>query len=106
MMVQLRYSLRSIMKFAGWVRHIYIVTNGQVPSWLDVSHPRITVVAHEEIFTDPSDLPTFSSPAIEVHLHRIPGLSNRWIYFNDDVVSVSIYKNIYVNTAPKLFSLS
>ena len=27
----------------------------------------------------------FSSPAIEAHLHRIPGLSKKFIYFNDDV---------------------
>ena len=37
-------------------------------------------------FSDRSHLPTFSSPAIEVHLHRIPGLSRHWLYFNDDVV--------------------
>jgi len=83
---ELRYSLRSIEKFAGWVRHIYLVTNGQIPYWLNLDHPRITVVTHEELFLDRSHLPTFSSPAIEVHLHRIPGLSRHWLYFNDDVV--------------------
>ncbi|KNC48218.1 N-acetylglucosamine-1-phosphotransferase subunit beta [Thecamonas trahens ATCC 50062] len=83
---ELMYSLRSIEKFAPWIRRIFIVTNGQVPSWLNIDHPRIDVIPHEDIFPDPSHLPTFSSPAIEVHLHRIPGLSDKFIYFNDDVM--------------------
>jgi hypothetical protein len=83
---ELRFSFRSLEKYAPWIRQIFLVTNGQVPAWLDVNHPRVTVVTHEEIFADKSLLPVFSSPAIEVHLHRIPGLSERFIYFNDDVM--------------------
>lgn len=82
---ELRYSLRSLAAYAGWFRHIYIVTNGQVPSWLDTTDPRIRVVRHDEIFPDPTDLPTFNSHAIEACLHRIPGLSEHYLYFNDDV---------------------
>ena len=37
------------------------------------------------VCADPSVLPVFSSPSIEAHLHRIPGLSKKFIYFNDDV---------------------
>ena len=70
---------------APWIRNIYIVTNGQVPSWLDTSNPRIRVVTHREIFHDQSALPTFSSPAIEFNIHHIPELSEYFIYFNDDV---------------------
>lgn len=83
---ELRFSLRSLDKYAPWVRHIYIVTDNQVPSWLDLSHPRLTVVPHTDIFPNRSHLPTFSSPAIESHLHRIPGLSKQFVYFNDDVM--------------------
>eukprot|EP00756_Hemistasia_phaeocysticola_P056926 Hpha_TRINITY_DN33568_c0_g1::TRINITY_DN33568_c0_g1_i1::g.171199::m.171199/K08239/GNPTAB; UDP-N-acetylglucosamine-lysosomal-enzyme len=83
---ELRYSLRSVERYAPWIRRIYIVTNGQVPSWLDVSHPRIMVVPHHDLFPNVSELPTFSSPAIECHLHRIPGLSERFVYLNDDVM--------------------
>jgi len=83
---ELRFSLRSLFKYAPWVRNVHLVTSGQVPAWLDVTHPRVRVVTHEEIFADPSHLPVFSSPAIEVHLHRIPGLSRRFVYFNDDVM--------------------
>eukprot|EP00020_Sapocribrum_chincoteaguense_P004853 CAMPEP_0170737504 /NCGR_PEP_ID=MMETSP0437-20130122/4160_1 /TAXON_ID=0 /ORGANISM="Sexangularia sp." /LENGTH=884 /DNA_ID=CAMNT_0011075891 /DNA_START=61 /DNA_END=2715 /DNA_ORIENTATION=+ len=83
---ELRYSLRSVEQYAPWVRHIFIVTNGQVPYWLNLDHPGVTVVSHDEIFPNRSHLPTFSSPAIESHLHRIPGLSSRFLYLNDDVM--------------------
>jgi len=83
---ELRYSLRSLEKFAPWVRRIYIVTDGQRPCWLRESNNRISVITHDQIFTRKSDLPTFNSNAIEAHLHRIPGLSRRFLYFNDDVV--------------------
>ncbi|XP_043273612.1 N-acetylglucosamine-1-phosphotransferase subunits alpha/beta [Venturia canescens] len=82
---ELRYSLRSLEMYAPWVRHVYIVTNGQIPSWLDMDNPRMTLVTHDDIFPDKTDLPTFSSPAIESHIHRIPGLSDKFLYFNDDV---------------------
>lgn len=83
---ELKYSLRSVEKFAPWVRKIFIVTNGQIPNWLNLNHPRITLITHEEIFLNKSHLPTFSSPAIESHIHRIPGLSKKFIYMNDDVL--------------------
>eukprot|EP00656_Telonema_subtile_P021114 TRINITY_DN22153_c0_g1_i2.p1 TRINITY_DN22153_c0_g1~~TRINITY_DN22153_c0_g1_i2.p1 ORF type:complete len:379 (+),score=55.40 TRINITY_DN22153_c0_g1_i2:23-1159(+) len=83
---ELRYSLRSIEKFAPWVRNILLVTSGQIPSWLNISHPRIRIITHKQIFANISHLPTFSSPGIESHLHRIPGISKRFIYFNDDVM--------------------
>lgn len=47
---ELRFSLRSIEKFAPWVRHIYIVTNGQIPYWLNLSHPKISIIKHVSFF--------------------------------------------------------
>ena len=44
------------------------------------------MITHEEIFQNKSHLPTFSSPAIECHLHRIPGLSDKFLYLNDDTM--------------------
>jgi hypothetical protein len=82
---ELRYSIRSLVKYAPWIRRIYLVTDNQIPNWLNLENDRIKVVSHEEIFPNRSHLPVFSSPAIEAHLHRIPGLSNKFIYFNDDV---------------------
>ena len=83
---ELRYSMRSVERFAPWVRQIFIVTNGQIPSWLNLDSPRVTLVTHEEIFPNHTHLPTYSSPAIESHLHRIPGLAPHFIYLNDDVM--------------------
>ncbi|MBD5786375.1 stealth family protein [Cellulosimicrobium terreum] len=82
---ELRYSLRSVEMYASWVRHVHVVTCGQVPSWLDTTNPRISVVDHREIFSDTTGLPVFNSHAIESQLHHLPGLSERYLYLNDDV---------------------
>ena len=58
---QLLYSLRSVEENAPWFHKIWIVTNGQVPVWLNSSNPRIKVVTHEDIFEYKDHLPTFSS---------------------------------------------
>jgi hypothetical protein len=81
---ELRYSLRSILKYAPFVNHIYIITMNQKPAWL-APHPKITIIDHTQIFKNADDLPTFNSHALESNLHRVPGLSERFIYFNDDV---------------------
>lgn len=78
----LKYSLRSLLKYAPWVRTIFIVTNGQVPIWLDYFNPRVRIVTHAEIFPNRSHLPTFSHSAVRTHLHRIPELSTRFILFD------------------------
>ena len=85
---ELRYSLRSLEKYAPWVRHVYLVTDDQIPYWLNMDSDRLTVVSHREIFGRRfrQYLPVFSSPAIETMLHKIRGLSDRFIYFNDDVL--------------------
>jgi hypothetical protein len=83
---ELRYSLRSVAMFADFVRHIYLVTDQQVPEWLRTDHPQITVVDHREIFGPDPALPTFNSHAIESRLHHIEGLSEHYLYMNDDVM--------------------
>lgn len=82
---ELRYSLRSVASFADFVRHVWIVTDDQVPVWLDVSNPRLTVVSHKDIFGDRGRLPTFNSHAIESRLHHIDGLTEHYVYLNDDM---------------------
>ena len=62
--------VRSLEKHATWIRNVYIVTNGQIPYWLNLDHKNVFLITHEEIFENLSDLPTFSSPAIETHLHK------------------------------------
>jgi hypothetical protein len=83
---ELRYSMRALHCYAPWVRRIFLVTDNQVPAWLDTDHPDVTVVSHREVFGDTGVLPTFNSQAIESRLHRIPGLSEHFLYLNDDVI--------------------
>ncbi|XP_058130379.1 N-acetylglucosamine-1-phosphotransferase subunits alpha/beta [Anopheles ziemanni] len=82
---ELRYSLRSLEKYAPWVRNVYIVTNGQVPCWLNLENSRVRIVTHSEIADADTALPTFSSASIETFIHRIPGLSRHFLYLNDDI---------------------
>lgn len=82
----LRYSLRSVEQFAPWVRNVYLLTaRPQVPPWLATDHSRLRLVHHDEIMA-PEILPTFNSLAIIAHLHLLPGISRRFIYFNDDML--------------------
>ena len=46
---ELKYSLRSLEMYAPWINKIFIITNGQIPSWLDTSHPKIKIIRHDEI---------------------------------------------------------
>jgi hypothetical protein len=81
----LRYSLRSVARCMPWVRNIHVLTcRPQVPRWL-ASHPRVRLVHHDEVM-EPHVLPTFSSFAIVSHLSRIPGLSRRFVYMEDDML--------------------
>ncbi len=80
---ELRYSLRSVEMYAPWINKIYIVTDDQIPSWLNTEHPKIKMVSHREIL--PAEcLPTFNSHALELALTNIDGLSERFLYANDD----------------------
>ena len=82
---ELKYSLRSVEKYAPWINRIFIVTDNQCPSWLDTSNPKVQVVDHSQIF--PADaLPIFNSQAIESVMYKIPGLSEHFIYGNDDML--------------------
>lgn len=83
----LKYWFRSVEKFTPWVRNIFFVTQGHVPSWLKLDHPKLTVVKHSDFIPD-KYLPTFNSNAIEMNLNRIEGLSERFVYFNDDVFPI------------------
>lgn len=81
---ELKYSLRSVEKYAPWIRRIFIVTDHQVPVWLDTSNPRVRIVDHAEIMP-PECLPCYNSALIEHFLHRIEGLSEHFLYANDDM---------------------
>jgi hypothetical protein len=79
----LRYWFRGVERFAPWVRKVFFVTCGQKPDWLDESHPKLRLLDHRDYI--PGEwLPTFHSNTIELNLHRVPELSERFVLFNDD----------------------
>lgn len=79
----LQYWFRAVEKNLPWVRKIHFVTWGHIPKWLNIDHPKINIVRHEEYIPE-EYLPTFNSHVIELNLHRINQLSEQFIYANDD----------------------
>ncbi|MDR2526969.1 MAG: Stealth CR1 domain-containing protein, partial [Rickettsiales bacterium] len=80
---ELKYSLRSVSKFASFINNIFIVTHKQKPSFLNLSHPKIHIIDHSQIL--PSEaIPNYNSIAIEMCIDNIPNLQEKYIYFNDD----------------------
>ena len=84
----LKYWFRGVEKFAPWVNNIYFVTDDQKPEWLNLDHPKLKWVNHTD-FIPKEYLPTFSANPIEWNLHRIEGLSENFVYFNDDMFLIS-----------------
>ena len=80
---ELRYSLRALERFFPDHGHVYLVTDGQAPDWLRPG-AHLTLIDHRDLIPEAA-LPTFDSGNIESYIHRIPGLSERYFYFNDDV---------------------
>ena len=87
---EINYCVKSIFKFAPWIRNIYIVTDAQIPPTKSLFkgtpyEERIKLVDHRDIFSGYEHcLPTFNSVTIESMLWRIEGLAENFIYFNDD----------------------
>ncbi|WP_196209749.1 stealth family protein [Citrobacter sp. Res13-Sevr-PEB04-36] len=82
------YWFRCVENYAPWVRKIHLVTCGQIPSWLDTRHEKLNIVYHSD-FIPEEYLPTFNSNAIELNLHRIKDLSEKFVLFNDDMFITS-----------------
>lgn len=84
----LQYWFRGVEQFAPWVNKIHFVTCGHLPEWLNTKHAKLNIVRHSE-FIPEHFLPTFNSNAIELNMHRIPGLSEQFVYFNDDMFLIN-----------------
>lgn len=81
---ELKYSLRSVEMYAPWIRKIFIVTDNQVPEWLDISNTKVKIIDHKDIMPAES-LPCFNSALIEHFLYKIPGLAEHFLLANDDM---------------------
>lgn len=88
---EINYCVKSILRFAPWIRTIFIVTDAQTPPIMQqlVGTPdenRVKLIDHRDIFTSlEHHLPTFNSITIESMIWKIKNLSEKFIYFNDDV---------------------
>lgn len=80
----LRYWFRAVETYAPWVHNIYFVTNGQKPAWLNTEHPKLKHVKHSD-FIPEEYLPTFNARTINLNVHRIPGLSEHFVLFDDEM---------------------
>ena len=79
------YWFRAVEKYAPWVNKVYLITNGKFPDWINKDNPKLVLVKHED-YMPKEILPTFNSCAIELYIHRIKGLSEHFVYFNDDMI--------------------
>lgn len=103
----LKYSLRSLEKNAPFVRRVHLLTcRPQVPDWLNADHPDLRLVHHDAVM-DPAILPTFNSFAIVSHLAKLPELSGRFLYFEDDMLAFTPFQpEDFVNAdgLPRIFA--
>ncbi|MDE8070900.1 stealth family protein, partial [Erysipelothrix rhusiopathiae] len=79
-----KYWFRAVEMYAPWVNNVYLITYGHLPEFLNVDHPKLKIINHTD-YIPKEYLPTFSSHAIELNMHRIEGLSEHFVYFNDDM---------------------
>lgn len=98
----LRYWFRGVEKFAPWVNNIYFITCGHYPKWLNLNHPKLKFVRHDE-YIPKEYLPTFSANPIELNFHRIKELSDKFIYFNDDmfIINTISKEDFFKNGKPR-----
>ena len=80
----MRYWFRGVEKFAPWVHHVYFVTCGHYPPWLNFQHPKLRLVCHKDYIPEEC-LPTYNSNVIELFINRIKGLEEQFVLFNDDM---------------------
>lgn len=93
----LRYSLRSLERYANWVRKVFLVVDDDatLPAWLNANHPKLRVVRHSEIMAS-KHLPCFCTDNIEQSLMNIRDLAEHFLLSNDDCL-------FYRPTTPEFF---
>ena len=92
---EIEYAIKSILKFAPYVRRIFLVTDNQIPQFLKNENAnnefeKVEIVDHKEIFKGFEEfLPIFNSNSIETMIFKIPDLAEHFIYFNDDIFLIN-----------------
>ena len=103
----MQYWFRAVEKFAPWVNKVHFVTYGHLPKWLNTDCPKLNIVKHSD-FIPSQYLPTFSSRSIELNIHRIHGLSDKFVYFNDDmfILKPTTQEFFFMNCLPTDFAIA
>lgn len=98
----LRYWFRGVEQFTPWVNRIYFVTWGHIPEWLNTDNPKLCIVKHED-YIPKEYLPVFSANPIELNFDKISGLSEHFVYFNDDMFVIDHMKkeDFFVDGKPR-----
>ena len=101
-----QYIFRGIEKFCPWVNKVFFITCGQKPSWLNTECEKLVFVNHKDYIPE-KYLPTFTSRTIELNLNRLEGLSEHFIYLNDDFFFTKKCKpsDFFKNGLPKLVAM-
>lgn len=84
----LKYLMRGIEANMPFIKNVHLVVSheSQVPKWVNCRN--VNIVLHNDII--PAELlPTFNSNTIEMHLHNIRNLAEKFLYFNDDMFPVA-----------------
>lgn len=97
----LQYWFRGVEKFAPWVNNIYFITWGHIPNWLNKNNPKLKIINHKDYIPE-EYLPTFNANTIELNLHRIEGISDNFVLFNDDMYLINTVKptDFFANNVP------
>ncbi len=101
-----KYLFRSIEKNAPWVRKVHFITCGHLPSWLNPEAEKLNIVKHTDYIPE-EYLPTFSANTIELNIHRIKGLAEHFVYFNDDILILQPTKrtDYFKNGLPREYAI-
>lgn len=98
----LKYLLRSIEQNCPWYNKIFIITQGHKPKWIDSNNNKVVFVTHQELYFDHTHLPTFNSSSIEMNLANLKGVSEYFVYLNDDFLIMNSLdkKRFFVDNKP------
>ena len=102
----IKYLMRGIDLYMPWVDRVFFITWGHLPEWLNPDADKLVIVNHSD-YIPKEYLPTFCSHTIELNMHRIPDLSEQFIYFNDDLLVLRPLKekDFFLNGLPRDYAL-
>ena len=84
---ELKLSIRSVEKYLPWIRNIYILSNGQTPSWIDINHPRLRILHSDKLIDMVNGTsPNFNSHALYLATAFIPNISEIYLQMDDDFI--------------------